>query len=145
VDVGGRQDIPGYVRRYTWLLCSDLPSGCVALKVFALPFQHTSSNLCSSRMMFARVPNVLEPAQRQVRVDKVRIAPHKPAPLLISGHSKGTGAKLLDSGVHLVGVTLQDARKCVVCFLDFANDDRLQFTARVFEIKIGLVRSVGVL
>jgi hypothetical protein len=95
--------------------------------------------------MFARVPNVLEPAQRQVRVDKVRIAPHKPAPLLISGHSKGTGAKLLDSGVHLVGVTLQDARKCVVCFLDFANDDRLQFTARVFEIKIGLVRSVGVL
>jgi hypothetical protein len=95
--------------------------------------------------MFARVPNVLEPTQRQVRVDKVRIAPYKSAPFLVSGHSNWTSTEPLDSGVHLVGFALQDACECVVCFLDLTDDDRLQFAPGVLEVEIGLHMSVAVL
>ena len=92
--------------------------------------------------MFTRVANVLESTQRQVRVDKMRIAPHESAPFLVSGHSNWASAELLDSGIHLVCFTLQDARECVVCFLDLADNDRLQFAPGVLEVEIGLFTSV---
>jgi hypothetical protein len=74
-------------------------------------------------MMLSRVLDLFQPAQRQIRVDEVRVAADETTPFLVSGHGNRPTAKLLDCGVHLVGFTLEDACKSIVGFLDLANDD----------------------
>ena len=90
--------------------------------------------------MLSRVFDFFQSAQGQVRVDKVSIASNKTIPLLISRHSDRTAAKPLDCGIHLVCVALEDAGESIVGFLDFANNDRLKLTPRVFEVEVGLYR-----
>jgi hypothetical protein len=68
----------------------------------------------------------------------VGIAPNEPSPLLISRHSNWTTAELLDRCVHLVSITLEDTGKSIVGFLDLANNDGLELTPRILEIKVGL-------
>jgi len=133
-------------KRTCWLLVGfkteslrNIPSRSVALQVFALPFEHTGADLSSSWMMLARVLDILESAQRHVGVDKVRVALHELGPLMIARHGNGPAAKLLDSGVHLIGVALQDARKRVVRLLDLAHDNRLELASRVLKVEIRLL------
>jgi hypothetical protein len=100
-----------------------LPSGRVALQVFALPLQHAGPYFGGGWVMFAWVLNVFESAQRHVGVDKVWITLHKPGPLVVSGHGNWAGAELLNGGVHLVCVALQDAREGVVRLLHLTHDN----------------------
>jgi hypothetical protein len=88
--------------------------------------------------MLSRVFDFFQSAQGQVRVDKVSIASNKAIPLLISRHSDRTAAKLLDCGIHLVRVALEDAGESIVGFLDFANNDRLKLAPGVLEVEVGL-------
>ena len=88
--------------------------------------------------MLSRVLDFFQSAQGQVRVDEVSIAPNKTVPLLISRHSDRTATKLLDCGIHLVCVALEDASESIVGFLDLANNDRLKLASRVLEIEVGL-------
>ena len=90
--------------------------------------------------MLSRVFDFFQSAQRQVRVDKVSIASNKAIPLLISRHSDRAAAKLLDCGIHLVRVALEDAGESIVGFLYFANNDRLKLAPGVFEVEVGLYR-----
>lgn len=83
-------------------------------------------------MIFAGVLDVVEFAQGHVGVDKVRVAPHKLVPLEVAGHGNWAVTQSLDRAVLLVGVALQDAGEGIVGLLDFANDNRLEFAARVF-------------
>lgn len=89
-------------------------------------------------MVFPWVFNVFQSAQRHVRVDEVWIALDKSDPLVVPGHGNRTGTKLLDSRVYFVRIAFQDASERIIGFLDFANDNRLQFAPRVLEIEIGL-------
>lgn len=73
-----------------------IPSGCIALQVLALSFKHTCPNFGSGRVVFARVFNVLESAQRHVGIDKMRITLHKSGPFVVTGHSNRPSAKLFD-------------------------------------------------
>jgi hypothetical protein len=73
----------------------------------------------------------------------VRVASHKPAPLEISRHRNRTIAQPLDRAILLISIALQDAGKSIVGFLDFANNDRLKFAARVLKIEVGLYVLAG--
>lgn len=74
-------------------------------------------------MMLSRVLDLFQPAQRQIRVDEVRVTAHKTAPFLISGHGNRPTAKLLDCGVHLIRITFEDACKSIVGFLNLTYND----------------------
>ena len=68
----------------------------------------------------------------------MRVASHKSAPLKIARHSDWAIAESLNRAVLLIGIALQNAGQGVVGLLDFTNDDRLQFAARVLEVEVGL-------
>lgn len=70
----------------------------------------------------------------------MRIASYESVPLLVPGHGNGATAQLLDCVVHFIRVSLHDAGKRIVRFLDFANYNRLEFASRVLEVQVGLAR-----
>lgn len=117
---------------------SCLPSWCVRLEILALPLEHARSDLGGSRVVLARVLDIFQSAQRHVWVDEVRVASHKPAPFEIARHGNRAIAQPLYRVVLLIGIALQDGSKSVVGFLDFANDDRLEFAAGVFKVEVSL-------
>lgn len=120
----------------------NIPSRRVALQIFALPLEHASSNFCGSWVVLSRILDLFQPAQRHVRVDEVRVTADEPTPFLVSGHGNWASAELLDCGVHLVCVTLENAGKGIVGFLDLAYDDGLELTPRILKVEVGLLRLV---
>ena len=100
-----------------------LPPRCVTLQILAFPLEHAGSDFRGSWMMLSRVFDLFQPAQRQIRINEVRITAHKTAPFLVSGHGNRSTAELLDCGVHLVRITLEDACKSIVGFLDLTDND----------------------
>lgn len=117
---------------------SCLPSWCVRLEILALPLEHARSDLGGSRVVLAGVLDVFQSAQWHIWVDEVRVASHKPAPFEIARHGNRAIAQPLYRVVLLIGIALQDGSKSVVGFLDFANDDRLEFAAGVFKVEVSL-------
>ena len=117
---------------------SCLPARRVRLEILALPLEHTRSDLGGSRVVLAGVLDVFQSAQRHIWVNEVRVASYKPAPFEIARHGNRAIAQPLNSAVLLIGIALQDSSKSIVGFLDFANDDRLKFAARVFKVEVGL-------
>jgi len=111
-----------------------LPSGRIALQVFALPFEHTGPDLSSGWVVLARVLDIFESAQWHVWVDKVRVTSHESTPFVVPRHCNRSSAQLFDSVVHFICITLQDASEGIVCFLDFADDNRFKLTAGVLQI-----------
>ena len=89
-------------------------------------------------MVLAGVLDVFQSAQWHIWVDEVRVASHKPAPFEIARHGNRAIAQPLYRVVLLIGIALQDGSKSVVGFLDFANDDRLEFAAGVFKVEVSL-------
>jgi hypothetical protein len=116
----------------------DLPSSCVALEIFALSLEHASFNLGGCRVVSAGVIDVFQSAHRNIGVDEMGVMKDESVPLEVSGHPNGSTAEPVNRGIDLIGVSFQDARKCVVRFLNLANNDGLQLSARVLEIEISL-------
>lgn len=68
----------------------------------------------------------------------MRVALHKSAPFEIAWHSNWAIAELFDRVVLFIGIALHNAGQGVVGLLDFTDNDRLEFTARVLEVEVGL-------
>jgi len=117
----------------------NVPSGCIALQILALPLEHTGPYLGSSWMVLARVLDLFEPSQRHVWIDEVGIAPHESTPLMVPGHRNRASAQFLDGVISFVGVTLQDACKSVVSFLNLTDYDRFKFATGILEVEVGLI------
>lgn len=54
---------------------------------------------------------------------------------MIPWHSNRARAELLDGLVCLVSLPAKDTRVGIVSLLDLANNDRLQLSARAFEVE----------
>lgn len=93
-------------------------------------------------MIFAGILDVLEFAQWQVGVYKVRIASHELAPFEVTGHGNWAIPQSFNRVVLLISFALENAGKSIVGLLDFANNNRLELATRVFNVKVGLSRSV---
>jgi hypothetical protein len=115
-----------------------LPAWRVRLEILALPLEHARPDLGGSRVVFSGVLDIFQSAQRHVWVDEVRVASHKLAPLKIARHGNRTTAQFLNRVVLLVGIALQDTSKSIVGFLNFADDNRLEFAARVLKVEVSL-------
>lgn len=85
-------------------------------------------------MVFTRVLYLLQVSHWEVGVNEMGVTVHEMVPFNIPGHSDRAISELLDSRVNLVGVTFQDCCQSIVCFLDLANDDRLQLPTRVLKV-----------
>jgi hypothetical protein len=130
VQVGWRQDIPAWT---------------VRLEILALALKHTSADLGCGWVVSARVGDVLNTTKRHVRRNEVRVGADKRRPFLVLGHGDWATAKGLNCLVRIVAFALEDSSKSVVSFLDLADNNRLELTARGFEIEVGLVKLVDVL
>ena len=95
-------------------------------------------------MVSAGVGNVLNATKRHVGRNEVRVASDERRPLLILRHGDWAAAQALDRLVSVIALALEDACKCVVGLLDFADNNRLELAAGSFKVEVSLVTSVNI-
>ena len=77
-------------------------------------------------------------AQWHPRIHEVLVVTDKSIPLGVLRHHNGPGAEAFDRLVRFVGLALENACVGIVGFLNLADHDRLELSARVFQVEEGL-------
>lgn len=74
-----------------------------------------------------------------MRIDHVVGVGDERVPFVVLRHRNRPGMQFFSGVVGLVSFTLEDVGVCIIGFLDFAHDNRLEFATGVFQIVIRLV------
>jgi hypothetical protein len=120
----------------------NVPPRCIIFEVLAFPLQHPAPNFGCSWMILSWVTDVFKRSEWNPWVDHMIIVGHKNIPFMIFRHHERSFAESVSCFQCLVCFALENACVCCVCFLNFTNNDRLQFTTRGLKIEICL-RSVS--
>lgn len=112
-----------------------LPARSITLEVLALALQHPSPDFGSCWMALARIGDALHIPERNSRIDELCCASDKLVPLVILGHGYWTRLELLGGVKSFIGFASKDASIGIVCFLDLAHNNPLQFTTRVLQVQ----------
>jgi len=75
---------------------------------------------------------------RYLRVHKAVISLDKGIPFCVLRHDDWADPQLLDCSICRISLSFKNACVCVVRLLDFANNDRLELSPRVLQVKVGL-------
>jgi hypothetical protein len=111
------------------------PARSITLEILALALQHPSPDFGSSWMTLAKVGDALHIPERNPGVNELICVGDKLVPLVILGHGDRTRLKLLNSVKSFIGFTSEDTSISIVCFLDLAHDNPLQFTTRILQVQ----------
>lgn len=116
----------------------DVPSGGVALQVFALPLEQAGPDLLGRVVILSGVVDLLRGALGDVRIDQPVVLNDEVGPLVILGHGDGPDTQLVDGRVGRVGLPLENTGVGIVGLLDLADDDGLELSTRAFQITVCL-------
>lgn len=119
-----------------------IPSGCVALEIFALALKKSSPDLLAGIVVPPRILDLLRRPHWQLGVHELRVSLDKADPFIVLGHRDRPCSQLINSVVSRVGFSLEDASVGIVGLLDLAYNNRFQLPTGRFEVQICL-RNVG--
>jgi hypothetical protein len=89
-------------------------------------------------MMMPRIFNLVYGPHRDQGVDHMSVPFDEIGPLTVRREVKSRGRKTLGEIDEFLTVSCQYLDVGIIGFLDFANNNLLQFTATGFEVKVGL-------
>jgi hypothetical protein len=89
-------------------------------------------------VILTRIMDLICSPQGNGGIYELTLVGDKVNPFLVFGHGDWPISKVVNDTVGIIGLALQDASISVVCFLYLPDNDGLQFTPRIFEVKVCL-------